>query len=103
VFAESPVFENPQAGGVTVSQADGSQVTFYPKSGSNCASPYTQATGGYCTLPLDVGASLTFSSGSNTYNNTTANMTAASSGNPEQAGGIGAGYRVVAGVRSPKK
>ncbi len=53
--------------GVTVSQADGSLVTFYPKSGSSCASPYTQAAGGYCTLPLDAGASLTFSSGSGTY------------------------------------
>ena len=67
VFAESPVFENPQAGGVTVSQAGGSQVTFYPKSGSSCASPYTQVAGGYCTLPLDAGASLTFTSGSSTY------------------------------------
>src|SRR6185437_11922811 len=67
VFAESPVFENPQTGGVTVSQADGSQVTFFPKSGGSCAAPYTHAAGGYCTLTLDAGASLTFSSGSNTY------------------------------------
>ncbi len=60
----SPFGVSPAAGGVTVNQADGSQVTFYPKSGSTCTAPYVAAgSGGYCTLPENVSATLSFSSG----------------------------------------
>jgi RHS repeat-associated protein len=44
--------------GITITQPGGAQITFYPKSGGNCASPY-QSAGSYCTLPQDVGATLT--------------------------------------------
>jgi RHS repeat-associated protein len=58
--------QSPAAGGITVNQADGSQVTFYPQSGGNCTAPYVKA-GGYCALPQDIGATLTFNSGAGTY------------------------------------
>ena len=44
--------------GLTITQPGGAQITFYPKSGGTCASPY-QSAGSYCTLPQDVGAALT--------------------------------------------
>jgi RHS repeat-associated protein len=56
----------PAPGGITINQADGSQVTFYAKSGGACASPYVVA-GQYCALPENVGASLTYSSSAGTY------------------------------------
>jgi YD repeat-containing protein len=73
VFATTgPTFPvAPAASGVTVTQGNGSQVTFYPKSGGACTSPYVPA-GGYCALPQNVAATLTYSSGSNTYTYTPA-------------------------------
>ena len=56
----------PAPGGITVSQPGGAQVTFYAQSGGTCTAPYVKA-GGYCALPQDVGATLTYSSGSSTY------------------------------------
>ena len=44
--------------GLSITQPGGAQITFYPKSGGTCASPY-QAAGSYCTLPENVGATLT--------------------------------------------
>jgi YD repeat-containing protein len=58
--------QSPAGPGVTVNQADGSQVTFLPQSGGNCTAPYVKR-GGYCALPQDVGASLSFSGGTYTY------------------------------------
>jgi RHS repeat-associated protein len=58
--------EAPAPGGITVNQADGSQVTFYPQVSGACTAPYTVA-GGYCALPQYQGASLTFSSVSQAY------------------------------------
>ena len=58
----------PAAFQVTVSEETGADITFYPKvSGSCTAAPYLVVLGGYCALPQDVGASLTYNSGSNTY------------------------------------
>jgi YD repeat-containing protein len=58
----------PAPGGVAITQGNGSQVTFYPKSGGSCATPYVPAgTGGYCVLPQDITATLSYSSGSSTY------------------------------------
>ena len=63
----------PGGTGITVNQADGSQVTFYPQSGGTCTAPYTAAGGsGYCTLPQDTSASLTYNSGAGTYTYTPA-------------------------------
>jgi RHS repeat-associated protein len=70
VFATtSQLFNTSPAGtGITVNQADGSQVTFYPKTGGTCTAPYVAAAGGgYCTLPQDTDASLTYSSSAGTY------------------------------------
>jgi RHS repeat-associated protein len=71
VFATtSQLFTTSPAGtGITVNQADGSQVTFYPKnSAGTCTAPYVAASGsGYCTLPQDVSASLTDNSSAGTY------------------------------------
>ncbi len=62
--SDTPFGTSPTGDGVTVSQADGSQVTFYPQSGGNCTAPYVQAgSGGYCTLPENVAATLSYSSG----------------------------------------
>jgi RHS repeat-associated protein len=60
---------SPAGTGITVSQADGDQVTFYPKDGSgNCTAPYVAASGsGYCTLPQNVNAALTYNSTAGTY------------------------------------
>ena len=44
--------------GITITQPGGAQITFYPKAGGSCASPY-QAAGSYCTLPENLGATLT--------------------------------------------
>jgi RHS repeat-associated protein len=59
-------------GAVTINQADGAQVTFYPPVSGACQAPYVGpgTTGTYCALP-DVTASLTYDSGSNTYTFTT--------------------------------
>jgi YD repeat-containing protein len=57
---------SPAATTVTVTNADGSQVSFVPQSGGSCASPYVTA-GGYCVLPADAGATLTDSSGTYTF------------------------------------
>jgi RHS repeat-associated protein len=55
---------SPAAAGITITQPGDSQVTFYSQqSGGGCAAPYQlAATGGYCTLPQDISATLTFSS-----------------------------------------
>jgi RHS repeat-associated protein len=59
---------SPAGAGITVNQADGSQVTFYPESGGTCTAPYVAASGSaYCTLPQDVSATLTYSSSAGTY------------------------------------
>jgi RHS repeat-associated protein len=59
---------NPPPAGITVTQAGGAQVTFYAQSGGACpTAPYTQVAGGYCALPQDTGASLTFNSTSSTW------------------------------------
>jgi RHS repeat-associated protein len=68
--ATSQLFTTSPAGtGITVNQADGDQVTFYPKDGSgNCSAPYVAASGsGYCTLPQNVNATLTYNSTVGTY------------------------------------
>jgi RHS repeat-associated protein len=70
VFATtSQQFSTSPAGtGITVNQADGSKVTFYPKSGGACTAPYVAASGStYCTLPQNVNAALTDSSSAGTY------------------------------------
>jgi RHS repeat-associated protein len=61
--ANSPFPVSPQATGVTVNQPGGAQVTFYPQSAGSCTAPYVAAgSGGYCALPQDVGATLSYSS-----------------------------------------
>ena len=71
VFATTTQLLNtsPTGTGVTVNQADGSQATFYPKNSSGaCTAPYVAASGdGYCTLPQNVNAALTYSSLAGTY------------------------------------
>jgi trimeric autotransporter adhesin len=62
--AAFPVYPVPN--GVTVTQAGGAQVTFYPQSNGACGSPYVTA-GGYCALPQDVGATLNYNSSSGVY------------------------------------
>ncbi len=57
---------SPAPGGITISQPDGSLVTFYAQSGGSCTAPYVKA-GGFCALPQDVGATLTLSSGTYTF------------------------------------
>ncbi len=57
---------SPAGSAVTVTQADGSQVGFVPQSGGSCTAPYVTA-GGYCVLPADTGATLTYSSGTYTF------------------------------------
>jgi RHS repeat-associated protein len=56
---------SPAPGGITVTQPGGAQVSFQPKTGGSCTSPYVTA-GGYCTMP-QVTATLTYSSSSETY------------------------------------
>jgi RHS repeat-associated protein len=59
--AASPFGISPPASGVTISQGNGSQVTFYP-AGSGCTAPYVAAgNGGFCALPQDVAATLSYS------------------------------------------
>ena len=53
-------------GGITITQPGGAQITFYPKTGSTCTTPYVVA-GGYCALPQDVGATLSYNSGTGIY------------------------------------
>ena len=56
----------PAPGGVTITQDSGAQVTFYPQTGGTCTAPYVKA-GGYCALPQDITATLTYNSGNQTY------------------------------------
>jgi RHS repeat-associated protein len=58
--------EYPAPGGVTVTQDNGAQVTFYPQAGGTCTAPYVKA-GGYCALPQDISATLTYNSGNQAY------------------------------------
>ena len=58
--------EYPAPGGVTITQDSGAQVTFYPQTGGNCTAPYVKA-GGYCALPQDISATLTYNSGTQVY------------------------------------
>ena len=70
VFATtSQQFSTSPAGtGITVNQPGGSQVTFYPQSGGTCTAPYVPAGGsGYCTLPQNTSAGLTYNSSAGTY------------------------------------
>jgi RHS repeat-associated protein len=98
---------SPAGTGITVNQADGAQVTFYPKSGGNCSAPYTAAAGsGYCTLPQNVNATLTYSSTAGTYTYTPAPGTSytysASSGAlKSESDAAGNSLTVTAGSPSP--
>ena len=66
-FALSPAPGSGTPAGVTITQEDGSQVTFYPV-GSGCFLPYSLVPSGqYCALPEDAGANLSFSSGTYTF------------------------------------
>jgi RHS repeat-associated protein len=59
---------NPAGTGITVNQADGSQVTFYPKVSNACTAPYVAASGSaYCTLPQNVTATLNSVGSTYTY------------------------------------
>jgi RHS repeat-associated protein len=49
-------------GGLTVTQPGGAQVTFWAKTNGSCPSQYV-ATGSYCILPQDQGATLSYTSG----------------------------------------
>ncbi len=65
----TPLFATPPslASGLTITQGDGSQVTFYPQANTGtCASPYAPA-GDYCALPQDTGASLTYNAAASTW------------------------------------
>ncbi|HVB45892.1 MAG TPA: RHS repeat-associated core domain-containing protein [Streptosporangiaceae bacterium] len=64
--SDTALGQYPAGPGVTVNQANGSQVTFYPQSGGTCTAPYQQ-TGGYCALPQDVGATLSLRGSTYTY------------------------------------
>jgi RHS repeat-associated protein len=70
-IAPAPGFTSalyPAPGGITVTQPGGAQVTFYAQSGGACpTAPYTQVAGGYCALPQDTGASLTYNSSTSTW------------------------------------
>ena len=57
---------SPAPGGITITQPDGSQVTFYSQSAGACGAPYVVA-GSYCALPQDVGAALSLSGGVYTF------------------------------------
>jgi RHS repeat-associated protein len=71
-FPENPTPGTTVPGAVVVSQPGGSQVTFYSQqTGGSCAAPDKPA-GGYCTLPQNVGATLSFSSSAQTYTYTPA-------------------------------
>jgi RHS repeat-associated protein len=76
VFATTSQLLNttPAGTGITVNQAEGDQVTFYPQgTGGTCTAPYVAASGsGYCTLPQNVSATLTYSSSAGTYTYTPA-------------------------------
>lgn len=70
VFASSShlLSTSPAGTGITVNQADGSQVTFYPENSGACTAPYVAASGsGYCTLPQNTDASLTYNAAAGTY------------------------------------
>jgi RHS repeat-associated protein len=67
VATASPAFPVYPAGtDITITQTDGSQVTFSPPADGACTSPEVSA-GGYCVLPTFQGATLTSDSSSSTY------------------------------------
>jgi RHS repeat-associated protein len=53
-------------GGLTITQPGGAQVTFWAQSGGSCAAQYV-ATGSYCILPQDQGATLSYNSSTQVY------------------------------------
>ena len=53
-------------GGLTVTQPGGAQVTFWAQTSGACATGYV-ATGSYCILPQDQGATLTYNTGTGVY------------------------------------
>lgn len=72
VFASTgQLFTTSPAGtGITITQGDGSQVNFIAKTGSPaaCTAPYVSVgVSGFCTLPQNTGAALTFNSTAGTY------------------------------------
>ncbi len=63
----SPFPESPDPTGVTLTQPDGSQVTFY-QVGSGCAPGYEElASGQYCGAPQDIGVNLSATGTGYTY------------------------------------
>ena len=53
-------------GGLTVTQAGGAQVTFWAQTAGACPAQYV-ATGSYCILPQDTGATLSYNSSTQVY------------------------------------
>ena len=53
--------------GTTITLPGGAQVTFYAQNNGTCAAPYV-VTGGYCVLPVDQGATLTYDSSAGSSN-----------------------------------
>ncbi|HEY5989389.1 MAG TPA: hypothetical protein VIV12_23870, partial [Streptosporangiaceae bacterium] len=56
----------PAPGGITITQPEGAQVTFYAQTSGACPSPYVTA-GQYCTLPQNIDATLTYNAATSTY------------------------------------
>jgi RHS repeat-associated protein len=53
---------------VTVNESTGAEVSFYPQVAGSCPTlPYVVVAGGYCALPQDLTASLTYNSANGTY------------------------------------
>jgi len=59
------------SGDITVTQPRGAQVTFYAQTGGSCTAPQVTA-GGYCVQPVNLGATLTSMTSSDTYTYSTA-------------------------------
>jgi hypothetical protein len=53
-------------GGLTITQPSGAQVTFWAQTGGSCAAQYV-ATGSYCILPQNKGATLSYNSSTEVY------------------------------------
>ena len=53
-------------GGITITQPGGAQVTFWAQQSGSCATGYV-ASGSYCILPQDQGATLSYNSGTQVY------------------------------------
>ena len=62
----SPFTMSPVPGAVTVNESTGAKITFYPQVAGSCTSPLVVA-GGYCALPEDLTAALTYNSTTHTY------------------------------------